>query len=208
LFVVEEGKVEKHKKELFDYEVPDVIAEAVRTKWTDPLEREIDQVCAQHKAELMHTDVTVPSDEDTVKLFDYKGYAVQVAAWCNEKVEDIKEWVTSEWIAPKDQKKKDVCAAANVENPELPCGMWMLDTGSGHDLVNKDMAEGYETKRLNKPLIFSTAGGQTQSYCTVPMYSQAMGGHIEPYLLPQTPPVLSIGKRCMEEGYEFHWEAR
>jgi len=85
--------------------------------------------------------------------------------------------------------------------------MWMLDTGSGHDLVNKAMADGYETKRLSKPLTFSTAGGHTQSYCTVPMYSQAMGGHIAPYLLPPTPPVLSIGKRCMEEGFAFHWEA-
>ena len=116
MFVVEEGKVEKHKKEMFDYEVPDVIAEAVRTKWTDPLEREIEQVCAQHKAELMHTDVTIPEDEDTVKMFDYKGYAVQVAVWCNERVEDIKEWVTSEWIAPKDQKKKDLVRSSEHRN--------------------------------------------------------------------------------------------
>jgi hypothetical protein len=85
--------------------------------------------------------------------------------------------------------------------------MWMLDAGSGHDLVNKTMSEGYETKRLTKPLTFSTAGGQTQSYCTVPMYSQAMGGHIAPDLLPQTPPVLSNGKRCMGEGLALHWEA-
>jgi hypothetical protein len=70
-----------------------VIVEVVRTKWTDPMEREIDQVCAQHKAELMHTDVTVLGGEDTVKMFDYKGYIVQVAAWCNEKVEEINEWV-------------------------------------------------------------------------------------------------------------------
>jgi hypothetical protein len=69
------------------------------------------------------------------------------------------------------------------------------------------MADGHDTKRLNKPLSFTTAGGQIQSYCTVPTYSHEMGSHIAPYLLPQTPPVLSIGKRCMEEGYAFHWEA-
>ena len=26
-----------------------------------------------------------------------------------------------------------------------------------------------------------------------------------PLLLESSPPVLSVGKRCMEEGYSFHW---
>ena len=31
--------------------------------------------------------------------------------------------------------------------------------------------------------------------------------HIKPLLLSNTPPVLSVGKRCMEEGFSFHWPA-
>ncbi len=30
---------------------------------------------------------------------------------------------------------------------------------------------------------------------------------VHPYLLHDTPPVLSVGKRCMEQGLIFHWEA-
>ena len=29
--------------------------------------------------------------------------------------------------------------------------------------------------------------------------------HVMPLLLESSPPVLSVGKRCMEEGYSFHW---
>jgi hypothetical protein len=39
------------------------------------------------------------------------------------------------------------------------------------------------------------------------MYSKAMGGRINPYLLSETPSVLSIGRHCMEEGYSFIWNA-
>ena len=82
-----------------------------------------------------------------------------------------------------------------------------MDTGCGHDLVSKEMADGYEKARLSQPLGFGTANGRALSYQSVPMHSKAMGGAISPYLLPNTPSVLSIGKRCMEEGYSFYWPA-
>ena len=28
---------------------------------------------------------------------------------------------------------------------------------------------------------------------------------VEPYVLPNTPSVLSIGRRCVQEGYHFVW---
>ena len=67
---MQENDVEKHDKSMIDFEVPDVIAEIVRTKWTDPVLREVEQVCAQHKAELMHTNAIITEDEDAVKSFD------------------------------------------------------------------------------------------------------------------------------------------
>ncbi len=30
---------------------------------------------------------------------------------------------------------------------------------------------------------------------------------VQPYLLRDTPPVLSVGKRCIEQGFTFHGEA-
>ena len=34
----------------------------------------------------------------------------------------------------------------------------------------------------------------------------AMDGDFHPLVLPDSPSVLSVGIRCMEENYEFHWE--
>ena len=82
-----------------------------------------------------------------------------------------------------------------------------MDTGCAHDLVNKAMAEGYGKERLDRPYAFTTANGSVMSYQTVPMHSKMMGGNINPYLLSDTPAVLSIGRRCMEEGYSFIWNA-
>ena len=96
LFVVQEEEVEKHEKSMTDFRMSQVIPEVVRTKWNNPLEREVEQVVAQHKAELMHNNAVTAGDEEDVKAFAYKGYAVQVAVWCNEKVEVVMDWVTSE----------------------------------------------------------------------------------------------------------------
>ena len=37
------------------------------------------------------------------------------------------------------------------------------------------------------------------------MHCEVFGNDIAPFRLPETPPVLSVGKRCMEEQYDFHW---
>ena len=35
--------------------------------------------------------------------------------------------------------------------------------------------------------------------------SSALDSHVEPYVLPDTPDVLSVGKRCVEKGWYFWW---
>ena len=34
-----------------------------------------------------------------------------------------------------------------------------------------------------------------------------LGQNIECYVLENTPPVCSVGRRCMDEDYDFHWYA-
>ena len=82
-----------------------------------------------------------------------------------------------------------------------------MDTGCAHDLVSKSMAEGFEKTRLPCPQGFATANGRATAYLKVPMCSKAMGGQIAPYTLSDTPAVLSVGRRCVEEGYSFIWKA-
>jgi hypothetical protein len=42
---------------------------------------------------------------------------------------------------------------------ELPEGLWLMDTGSGHDLTTPAGAEGYTLEKIRK-IIFSTANGR------------------------------------------------
>ena len=59
--------------------------------------------------------------------------------------------------------------------------------------------------RACDPIVFHTANGSTAAnkeaeidLGTFDMTSQA-------YVLDDTPSVMSLGKRCMEEGYSFVW---
>ena len=57
-----------------------------------------------------------------------------------------------------------VCAAARAQAPELASGLWLMDTGCAHDLINKTMAEGYAKEKLDRPYAFTTANGSVMSY--------------------------------------------
>ncbi len=109
---------------------------------------------------------------------------------------------------------RHVPAAAGSEEshdqtPPMPNGRWLMDTGCGHDLINDRMAQGLNVRTLTKEgrLVFATANGRIESRNVVPVMCKEFNQVIQPYLLRETPPVLSIGKRCMEQGCTFHWEA-
>ena len=54
-------------------------------------------------------------------------------------------------------------------------------------------------------ITFATANGKIRTTEVVPMHCEVFGTDIAPFLLPETPSVLSVGRRCMEEQYDFHW---
>ena len=41
----------------------------------------------------------------------------------------------------------------------------------------------------------------------LPLMSQALHEVVEPFVLPATPDVLSIGRRCVKSGWSFWWPA-
>ena len=100
-------------------------------------------------------------------------------------------------------------AAVVSKHPPMPSAAWLMDTGCGHDLVGKKMVHGYQTQAApvgkSGSITFATANGKIRTTEVVPMHCEVFGNEIAPFLLPETPPVLSVGKRCMEEQYDFHW---
>ena len=89
---------------------------------------------------------------------------------------------------------------------ELPEGMWLVDTGSGHDLITPDVADDYQELPVDR-VTFHTAGGRVLTNRALTIKSTILQGEAQPYVLPSTPWVLSVGRRVMEMGYSFVWLA-
>ena len=81
-----------------------------------------------------------------------------------------------------------------------------MDTGCPYDLVceNSLMDEDLDMVEHSVPVSLQTANGERQTTETVPQQISKIG-LCHPYVLPSTPDVLSIGYRCVEEGYGFWW---
>ena len=50
-------------------------------RWKDPAIREIENICAQHKAELMHLSLGNDPSFERVKCCELNGYALQTMVW-------------------------------------------------------------------------------------------------------------------------------
>jgi hypothetical protein len=89
-------------------------------------------------------------------------------------------------------------------------GSKLADTGCPADLIGlNDMTVG-DVERIEaaaEPICFSTANGPVWAGSTLPLQGVSLLEEINPYVMEQTPAVLSIGRRCMLHGYSFHWPA-
>jgi len=86
---------------------------------------------------------------------------------------------------------------------------WIWDTGTGNDLIGKEdlsAAAKREMIPIPSPLYLNTAAGVVGVDKKVALQSVALEDTVGPLVLASSPPVLSCGRRCMVEGYSFHWE--
>ena len=89
-----------------------------------------------------------------------------------------------------------------------PKRLWLCDTGCPYDLVGCKTIPPEDEEIIEpaqNPTTLETANGDVEVVETIPMQIDALKEVIDPYILDETPDVLSIGKRCEEMGYDFHW---
>ena len=89
---------------------------------------------------------------------------------------------------------------------------FIIDTGCGFNLIAARYVEDAHAmskiKRLSSPIALNTAGGLSKALGTVSVECSHMpGGSFECLVMPETPSVISVGERCLDHGYSFHWPA-
>ena len=89
----------------------------------------------------------------------------------------------------------------------LPARTYIVDSGAGLDLIQeRDLTKAekkrVQTLRVPQPVI--TANGETLGTKTIQVALES-GEIADALILKDTPAVLSLGKRCVDQGYDFHW---
>ena len=85
---------------------------------------------------------------------------------------------------------------------------WILDSGSCFDIVNVGEMKPDEKRNMtdmNKPYRLSTANDIVKANMETVIPIAKTGLKATAIVMEDTPCVLSLGERCMEEGYSFHW---
>ena len=82
----------------------------------------------------------------------------------------------------------------------------LMDTGCGHDLIGKSKAAslGVDIVQDKDEIVFQTANGTTSTSDSIKYYVNELKETVQPFVLDETPTLLSIGRRCMKMGYSFH----
>ena len=90
-----------------------------------------------------------------------------------------------------------------------PVRSWLMDTGCGFDLVQKSAVSSCTDcfRPMANPASLNTANGEVEVQHCLPLSVGCGLPSIEALVLDSTPAVLSIGRRCMHEGYSFEWHA-
>jgi len=103
-------------------------------------------------------------------------------------------------------------AGSAARRPPIPLGIkqWLMDTGCGHDLLDKRSVQGVmqRVEPSNNKIGLQTASGYIKAESQIELRIDELAETAYPYVLSSTtPPVLSIGRRVMEGGYSFIWKA-
>ena len=88
--------------------------------------------------------------------------------------------------------------------------LWLCDTGSAHDIVGRtglpDRWIQEHVEVLEQPVRLETANREILADRTIGLEFEAIGEQeIRPFVLENAPDLISIGRRCLEMGYSFHW---
>ena len=87
---------------------------------------------------------------------------------------------------------------------------WLVDSGSEQDLLSRkvmDAAGAENPRRAPHTISLITASGSTEASEVADVQMKQLLEPCTPYLLDECPAVLSVGIKCLDQGYSFVWPA-
>ena len=87
---------------------------------------------------------------------------------------------------------------------------WLVDSGSEQDLLSRkvmDAAGAENPRRAPHTISLITANGSTEASEVADVQMKQLLEPCTPYLLDECPAVLSVGIKCLDQGYSFVWPA-
>ena len=84
---------------------------------------------------------------------------------------------------------------------------WIADTGSAQDLVCSKMIPEEVVYHSPEPLELITANGSQSADQQASVHIDCIGKEVHPYVLPDAPAVISVGMRCIQDGWDFVWKS-
>ena len=81
-----------------------------------------------------------------------------------------------------------------------------MDSGTPLDIVNVASIAGHRSKvRKIERIVMDTANGHNVADKGIDLVVELLGQNILPYVLDSSPNVLSLGRRCVVDGYGWYW---
>ena len=87
---------------------------------------------------------------------------------------------------------------------------WFGDTGASWHMIGRKYLSKAQIKNAiatNRMVKLATANGTISTNLRVPLKTDVISDQVNPLLIDECPPILSIGQLCMETGYSFYWPA-
>ena len=162
-----------------------------------------DDVPVSSKVEQHDAQVRARQLQETVKLHD-SDVAPSCGFCCwNEDTCDITCKECRFVSGPK--ALRDVGRFPPIATAAPKAGVsWLVDSGSESVLVSKGMLKDVSAQNCRAaehPISLVTANGSTEATEVADVKLSALPDPVQPYVLDQTPAVLSVGTRCVDQGY-------
>ena len=84
---------------------------------------------------------------------------------------------------------------------------WIADTGSAQDLVCSKMIPEDLVYHSHEPPELITANGSQSADQQASVHIDCTDKEVQPYVLPDTPAVISVGMRCIQDGWDLVWKS-